>query len=180
MKFFLLSTFLLLSLCIQAQDQKSPEVSNKVFSVNFLTPGLELESKLSEKTTIDLNLTTGFALTGGSNRDTEFGIFPTFESQYRFYYNLEKRMKKGKNIENNSGNYVGAMASIRSGKPIIGDIEFEDDFAVFLGPVWGLQRYYGSGFKLNLNLGAGYVFDNADNSYVSLLVGLRLGWKLGK
>ncbi|MGA9589316.1 MAG: hypothetical protein WBV11_05745, partial [Salegentibacter sp.] len=69
---------------------------------------------------------------------------------------------------------------VQSGKPVIGDLEYTADYFGVIGPVWGLQRYYGSGFKLDLNLGLGYGFDNLNSSYLSSMFSIRLGWLLRK
>ncbi|MBE7639679.1 hypothetical protein GUB10_04965 [Salegentibacter sp. BLCTC] len=67
---------------------------------------------------------------------------------------------------------------MQSGKPIIGNLEYNEAYFGAVGPVWGLQRYYNSGFKLDLNLGGGYSFNESGESYFSLLIGIRLGWLL--
>ncbi|MGM0932174.1 MAG: DUF3575 domain-containing protein [Bacteroidota bacterium] len=170
---------LLLSFCflsfsfINAQDQAS--VEDGLLSINILTPGLEYEFGLTNSTTLDLRAGTGFAYRKNSF-DEGFGVYPIFNVQYRYYYNLEKRLEKGKNINNNSANYLALSGAVQAGKPIIGDLEFNEGYFGAIGPVWGLQRYYGSGFKLDLNLGAGYGFNESGESFFSPLIGFRLGW----
>lgn len=157
--------------------QTAPEVANDLISINVLTPGLEYETGITDNSTLDFRFGLGFALVGGELRGgTDFGIFPNFSAQYRRYYNLAKRLEKGKNISRNSGNYLALHSSIYSGKPIFGDLEFESDYSVEVGPVWGLQRVYGKGFKLDLNLGAGFGFNEIGDTYISPLIGFRLGW----
>lgn len=157
--------------------QNNPEVSKSIFSVNFLIPSVELETRISEKTTLDLSGGIGFGLSAGTMEDgTEIGLFPVFSTQYRYYYNLEKRARKSKKVSQNSGNYVAAAGEIMGGKPIFGDLEYLNDYSALVGAVWGLQRYYNSGFKLDLNLGAGYGFNDLGDSYISPVVGLKLGW----
>lgn len=178
MKKLLFVVLVLIGFSANAQSQTN--VEKKLYSVNFLLPGLEYEMGLSNNTTLDLRAGTGFGISGGSNRDTEFGIFLNAHTQYRYYYNFNKRLRKDKNIDNNSANYIALNGSIDFGDPIIGDLQLSSDYGGVIGPVWGLQRYYRSGFKLDLNLGAGYGFNNLGGSYFSPIIGLRLGWKLGK
>ena len=143
-------------------------------------PSLEWEVPLSQNSTIDLLAGTGFGYAKTIDSDSQFGVFPVFQSQYRYYYNLEKRNKKGKKVSENSGNYIAAVGLIESANPIIGDMDLRGDFAVLIGPAWGLQRVYNSGFKLNLNLGAGYGFNDIGESYIAPFISLQLGWLLAK
>lgn len=174
MKNLLLISFcLLISLSINAQNQ--PSVEDGLLSVNILTPGLEYEYGLTNSTTLDLGAGSGFAYRKGTFGEG-FGVYPVFDLQYRYYYNLKKRLEKGKNIFNNSGNYIALSGTLQAGKPIIGDLEYNEGYFGVIGPVWGLQRYYGAGFKLDLNLGGGYGFNESGGSFFSPIIGLKLGW----
>jgi hypothetical protein len=175
-KLLLLSLCLFSFLFINAQDQ--PTVEDGLLSVNFLLPGLEYETALFDETTLDFRVGAGFGLSGGSDRDTEYGIFLNAHTQYRYYYNFNKRLEKNKNIANNSANYIALNASVGLGEPIIGDLQVSPNLSGVIGPVWGLQRYYNSGFKLDLNLGAGYGFNDLGESFLSPIIGIRLGWLL--
>jgi len=64
--------------------------------VYFLTPGLSYEASVSNTETLSLTASFGFALHGGSDVDTDFGLFPIFEGQFRHYYNFDRRSGKGK------------------------------------------------------------------------------------
>ena len=175
MKKILLSTFLLLGFCVQAQ-----ETSNQ-FSLNFLMPSVEYETAISKNSTIDANLGFGFGYHDASYLDkAEYGIYPDFQLQYRHYYNLKKRLEKGKKISENSGNYIALSANVSSGEPIIGDMRLNNDYSGFVGPLWGLQRVYNNNFKLNLNLGFGMGFNDREDPYFATHIGLQLGFKLGK
>jgi hypothetical protein len=174
-KLILLSFCFCSFLTINAQDQ--PSVEDGLFSVNILTPGLEYEYGLTNSTTLDLRAGSGFAYRKGTFEEG-FGVYPIFNVQYRHYYNLKKRLEKGKNISNNSGNYIALSGTVQAGKPIIGDLEYNEGYFGVIGPVWGLQRYYGAGFKLDLNLGGGYGFNESGSSFFSPIIGLRLGWRI--
>jgi hypothetical protein len=178
MKERLLFSFCLFSFLTINAQQDQASVEDGLFSVNILTPGLEYEYRLTNSTTLDARVGTGFAYWKNTYFGEDFGIYPIFSIQYRHYYNLEKRVTKEKNISNNSANYIALSGTIESGKPIIGGLEYNEAYFGTIGPVWGLQRYYGSGFKLDLNLGAGYGFNESGESFLSLLIGFRLGWLL--
>ena len=158
---------------------QQPTVEKGIFSVNILTPGLEYELGLTPTTTLDFRVGTGFAYQKGMFGEG-YGVYPIFNTQYRYYYNFKKRMDKGKNITKNSANYLALSAAVQTGKPIIGSLEYYESYFGAIGPVWGLQRYYKGGLKLDLNLGAGYGFNESGESFFSPILGLRLGWLLFK
>lgn len=178
MKNYFLVIFCLISISSFSQDTPSrPVVAESLFSVNFLVPAVEFEAGITPKTTLDLNFGIGFGLASGMYRDgTEFGFFPTFQAQYRYYYNLEKRLEQERKISDNNGNYFAGHVGLSSGKPVIGDLEYINNYSSTIGVVWGMQRIYDSGFKLNFNLGAGYGFNDLGDSYFSPLIGIQLGW----
>ena len=168
---FFLTCFLICTVNTFSQEQ----TTNSQFSLNLLAPSAEYELSVSSKSTIDMNLGVGFAYQKSTYSGEAYGFYPGFEAQYRYYYNFRKRADKGKKTSENSGNYVTAIASVTGGDPIIGDLEYASDYGGFVGPAWGLQRVYNSGFKLNLNLGLGLGF-NENQSYFTPLFGLQLGW----
>lgn len=108
---------------------------------------------------------------------------PFFTSSYRNYYK-RKRVKKS-NLKNNSGNYVG-LYSIYSFKTLVmeGGDTFDTDLNSFaVGPVWGFQRNYASGFHLDLSLGLGYLTGQSNeffevNDQLTFVGGLELGFRL--
>lgn len=174
MKNFLFLIFLFSGITSTAQQ------TNSQFSLNFLAPSVEYEASISSRSTIDLNLGVGFTYQYSATFGEAYGVYPDLEGQYRYYYNFEKRADKGRKISENSANYIAGVASINSGNPIIGDLEYDNNYGAFVGPAWGLQRVYNSGFKLNLNLGLGMGFNDSGDTYFRPLFGFQLGWKIGK
>lgn len=175
MKQILLCLSLLISLTSFAQ-----ETTNQ-FALNFLIPSVEYETAISENSTIDAMFGFGFGYHDASYLDeAEYGIYPNFQAQYRHYYNLKKRLEKGKKVSENSGNYIALSGNFSSGEPIIGEMRLNNDYSGFVGPLWGLQRVYNSNFKLNLNLGFGMGFNDREDPYFATHIGLQLGFKLGK
>lgn len=154
---------------------KAQETTDQ-FSVNFLIPSAEYEFSIGEKSSIDLLAGVGFAYRKVFD-ESDYGIFFQTMAQYRYYYNFRKRMEKGKNVSNNSGNYIAAVGIFTPGESIIGDLDMVS-YSGLVGPAWGLQRVYGGNFKLNLNLGVGYGF-NEYETYVAPFAGIQLGFKLG-
>lgn len=153
----------------------SQNFTTSQFSLNAITPSAEYEISVSGNSTIDLDLGVGFAYRRGLG-GSDFGIYPGFETQYRYYYNFVRREADNRKISQNSANYMAVIASITSGDPLIGGLEYSSDYGLFVGPAWGLQRVYISGLKVNLNLGLGFVFNDLGESYFAPLLSVQLGW----
>lgn len=177
MKKTITAIFLLSTIFLSAQNS-TMGVEKQLFKVNLLlTPGLEYEVGVSKNATLDFRLGTGLVYVR-VNEEEDYGIFLNFEGAYRYYYNFEKRTSKGKNTSRNSANYVALTTFFASDDPIIGDLEIDTDYIGQVGPVWGFQRTYNSGFNLGLELGLGYTFGGSD-SFVVPIFGFRLGWAFG-
>jgi len=150
-------------------------VSEKQWKINVLPPSVSYEMGIAKNATLSADIGFGFGLRGGSERTTEFGIFPLAELGYRYYYNMDRRLENGKNISGNTGNYIGPLISYISGTSIFGDLSIANQ--LFVGPVYGLQRTYKKGFSFNVELGAGY-FENDVDGGLGVFVGFELGWVL--
>lgn len=171
----------LLALGLLISNLSFSQSTENQFSLNILMPSAEYELALGDNTSLDANLGFGFGYHYSDFTDeSEFGVYPNLRAQYRWYYNFDKRIEKGKKVSENSGNYVAGVLLLSSGEPLFGDMELRNDLSGFVGPAWGLQRVYNSNFKLNLNLGIGYGFNDNGDGYVSPLIDLQLGFKLGK
>lgn len=167
---------LFLLFVISSSGQEISRLTQNQFSATFFLPGVEYETPVADNSTISLRIGTGFGYAAGMFRETEFGIYLNLRGQYRHFYNFRKRLEKEKNISNNSGNYLALHTALFYGKPIIGELETAADISGLIGPVWGIQRVYNSGFKLNLFLGAGYGFNDIGGSGISPILGFSLGW----
>lgn len=144
-----------------AQGTIEPDLADTQVKATLLPLGLALEQKIGDKQT--LNIGVGAQLTFYSYNDsfqgsgTEVFLTPFVTGEFRNYYN-RKQVKK--ELEQNSGNYVallGGYVMERFGgndDAVILIDSFENSF--FIGPVWGMQRNYQTGFHLNLSIGLGY------------------------
>ncbi|WP_394970401.1 hypothetical protein [uncultured Croceitalea sp.] len=174
-------TFLILSILItfSLRGQTDIYVEKNQFKINFLAPSLEYEKSTGQSTTLNFEIGTGFALRGGSERSTEFGIFPYVEGQYRYYTNFKRRLSKGKNISRNAGNYLALSILYVSGNPILGDLNLSSNNNLFVGPLYGLQRTSKSGFNFGVEFGAGY-FQNDVHGGLGVRVDFSVGWVIGR
>ena len=87
---------------------------------------------------------------------------------------MERRLRKKKNI---AGDSVAALVSYQHGNPLIGNLKTTTTLGV--GPVYGIQRTYKSGFFYRLEGGVAYIQDEFEDGMGVVLAG-RLGWVFGK
>jgi hypothetical protein len=169
-KHFLLLLFLFFSITIFAQDSIS--VSKDLFKIDVLLPGFSYEHGITKKSTFLVQFGVGSA---AFNSD-EIYISPIVLGEYRYYYNLEKRDKKGKNISRNSGNYLGGNIAYH----FVPFGHQNEDFTEYttLAAFWGLQRTYKKGFYMNLQLGGYYAFDNDGDTAFGPWINYTLGFVL--
>ena len=169
----------------QFTAQEEASTTKSVTNISILSPAITHEMAIGRNQTIflagDLNLISRFEEIGNTNPKTYnsyYGLAPNVTADFRNYYNFRKRLGKGKNINNNSGNYLALRGEYRF-SPIVNKEQFttyNNGFA--LGGVWGIQRVYNSGIYLGLSLGAGFLFGN--NKFEPTGMGdFHLGFNIG-
>jgi hypothetical protein len=163
----------------QAQDEQPATVAKSLFKINFLAPGLEYERGLNESMTLNINTSMGFEIGYNSITGLNTYLYPSLGLQARKYYNLDKRIEKGKNAAFNSGNFI-ALSVGGSTPSILNNENRVNEVSYGIGPVWGMQRNYNSGFNLTLTLGAGYFKSSLGDKSISPLMGLGLGFLIGR
>lgn len=152
---------LLLSTTFYAQEQSDIQSTtlNNIFEINynFLGFGVSYEHVLSNKFTIKGE----FSYEGGVFFDedsSDFILAPSFSAEGRYYYNLNKRVSKGLNSKNNSGNFISLKAHYFSD---FATIKSSDNISIYnqfyLAPMWNISRNFGkSNFGYEVGIGAGY------------------------
>lgn len=146
------------------QTNASVEKSIYGFQTGFLGAWFYNESRLSKQ----------FALRGQVGFDFRIEGFREFESfgpndgfygilhlslEPRWYYNLEKRLKKERKIDRNNGNFFALLASSN-----LESISFTSDDnirsldQIRVIPKWGLRRNLGKHFNYEIGIGFGYAF----------------------
>lgn len=168
-----LFTFTLLS------AQSNRNVEKGLFKINAFLPGVSYELGVGKNSSFNFDAIVGFALNGGSDRDTNFGLYPGIGVEFRYYYNMERRLSKGKHISGNSGNYISALNQWQLGSPLIGDLQYSSDYYYNAAIVYGIQRTYKSGFYFSLAFGPAVFRDDFDVDS-GLLIDVKLGWVLRK
>lgn len=169
MKFFIASILLVTSsIFAQQQDQTSVSVENSVFGIQTGFFGIWVNNEARLTNNIALRSEIGFdaAVFGGSlYGETKFALVPVIAVEPRYYYNFARRVRKDKNISNNSGNFLTVKLLYEPDWFLISNddnIRALSQFAII--PKYGLRRVYGKHFSFELGLGVGVVTYSGKNS----------------
>ena len=162
---------------LNTKAQDVSKVANNLFRINILTPGLTFEKRITNNNTLCLDTNLGLVYTFSSNLGNRLLKTPFTRLQFRNYYNFDKRIAKGKNTLNNSGNYI-ALSSSYYFKNLNDDYFVNSYDGLTLGATWGLQRTYKSGLNINLNTGLGYNFSNLKDRSMTAILNFTVGWVL--
>ncbi|MEH6762825.1 MAG: hypothetical protein V7687_16800 [Maribacter arcticus] len=158
------------------------QTREKVWRINLLNPGIELEVPTGNFSTFSSELGIGYfgaypELTFGGNGFV-YIIAPFIDLQQKWFYNINKRVEKSKTIDHNSGNFISARI-ISKGNSIAENINRTSDFDFAVGPTWGIQRKYGENFHLLFDLGPQFYFDTKGNSgFYPIMFQINLGFDL--
>ncbi len=167
-------TLLLLSVNLATKAQEA-SVEKSFFGIQagLFSIYTQYETKLSNSFSLrgEFGLEPGVTISRDSGNGRLF-LSPVINLEPRWYYNLNKRQKNSKRIDNNSGNFVSLKTSFHpdwfsissdSGKPIdlISDI--------VITPTWGIRRNIGKNFNYEVGAGIAYVkrLKEFESSYLS-------------
>ena len=177
MKKLLLSTLFVLGTIFAYSQERIPvDLDNSRVYLNLLVPSFTLEQKIS--TNQSLLATAGLRLYGEEQFDHfEVSLNPFAELEFRNYY---PRRNVKKELNQNSGNFVGAIAGFTFsdlvGTSEIDTYTYNNDF--YFAGIWGIQRNYKSGIHLNLKLGPQIIIGDDEvegDLYIHFGLGIQLG-----
>jgi len=165
----------------QTNDTNEVSVSTHLLKGNLLfAPSITYEYGITRTSTAKAEIGTSLTLFEYFG-ETRVGFFSKFETQYKYYYNLSKRALKGKEIKNNSGNFIALDIIYNGEKDFFSSAERISEL-LLIGPVWGIQRSYESGFSFLFEIGLGYDFMYAGNKDQNgrpfPILGFEIGWIL--
>lgn len=171
---------LLLLLPIATINAQSTE---KVWRINFLNPGVVLESPITSSTTLSVNVGVGYSGSYPKLTETDlqsglmYAIVPFVDVAYRLFYNLDERANENRAFKNNSGNFVALRFKVR-GPSITDNFIRKTSYDFAIGPTWGIQRSYGS-FNLLIDAGPQLYFDVDGNiGFWPLMLQISVGYNL--
>ncbi|MCF6296820.1 MAG: hypothetical protein L3J08_02370 [Flavobacteriaceae bacterium] len=185
MKYFIITlTIYFFSYNCYAQTENSIEETKNNFVINILNPSLDYEWAIGKKSILSTGIGIGLSgayrgLTLSNKNEFTYIITPFIDIQYKYIYNRNKRVDKGKSISFNSGNFLSFRA-ISRGNSISGSIERTDSIDFAIGPTWGIQRSYGK-FRLLFDIGPQYYFDTLGNAgFFPFMIQVNLGFNISK
>jgi hypothetical protein len=176
-------TFLILTFTSFSQE-KTISVEKSIFGIQtgLLGAWVHNESRLSNSISLRSEMGLDIGVFGSDVNDNNgFILIPVIRLEPRWYYNLEKRNAKGKNIKNNSANFLTVNLSYSPDWFYISNkdnINIISSFAIV--PKWGIKRSIGNYFTYETGIGIGYVAYLEDylnkNGGVGLDLHLRIGY----
>ena len=179
-KVFLLITLITISNLFSQEESLEKQFKT---DFNFLGIGISYEIPLSEKWTVDLSSGVGGGYRIGSGFSAEWilnsQLAGYLKSEFKYYYNREKRQKKGKKTINNSGNYIAIQTKYNSKRFSLSETDLPLENALLNEIHWGIQRSFDENWLFNLHLGIGYARDlDFKDSSVYPAVGIKFSYKL--
>ncbi|MCG9898677.1 MAG: hypothetical protein MH132_01615 [Hydrotalea sp.] len=187
MKSILLSlTFIFFTQTLLSQ-KKSVEKSVFGIQTGFLGIWAHNESRLSNQLSLRTEVGLNTGIWGGSflYDKTGFLMNPVLTLEPRWYYNLDKRHRRSKRIDGNSGNFIAIKTSYHPDWFVISNydnVNIISDLSII--PTWGIRRNIGKHFNFETGIGFGfrYIFGKKagflenDNELAANLH-LRIGYK---
>ena len=84
-------------------------------------------------------------------------MLPVITVEPRWYYNLEKRVRKSRDIAGNNGNFVSLQTSYNPDWFLFSNYDGVTSFnTVTIIPTWGIRRNIGEHFTYETAFGIGY------------------------
>jgi hypothetical protein len=183
-KYILALLFLGFAAVGQAQNA-SVEKSLYGIQTGFLGLWVHNEHKLTNTLALrsEIGLEAG-VFKGNLFRKTGYEIVPVITLEPRWYYNLGKRLRKGKSIANNSGNFVSLQVNYYTNRAVISNYNiYNPDSGIEIIPTWSIRRSIGNHFNFEAGIGVGYqhIFAkqaefSSDENNAAVNLNLRIGY----
>lgn len=141
-------------------SQNSSSVEKSIFGLQtgFLGFWIHNESKLSDAIVLRSEIGLDAGLSGGGNYNTvNYILSPTIALAPRYYYNLNKRVEKGRSISKNSGNFIALKFNYAPDWFVISsydNIRVVENVSII--PKWAIKRTVLNHLTYELGMGVGY------------------------
>ncbi|MFV0305070.1 MAG: hypothetical protein ACK5IC_06290 [Moheibacter sp.] len=159
----------------------SQERTADIFSIKAGIIGgwISYEKAVSPKMTLnaEVGYEGGFYHSNWTADDVDYVLTTTLSLEGRYYYNFNRRLKKGKNISNNSANFVAVETTFTPDwgtSKSADNIDVLTTFTVF--SKYGLRRKLSKRFNFELTFGPGYQWVEDGDNGVILGLDARFGY----
>lgn len=150
-------------LVFQTNYSQNTIIENSLFNIQtgVLGTWLNNEVKLTNNIVLRNEIGLDAGILGGKiNDNTSVFLTPVINLEPRWYYNMDSRFNKNKNISNNAANFFTTSLSYHPDWFIISS---KDNVNVYnqlsIIPKWGIRRNIAkSNFNYELGIGLGYRF----------------------
>lgn len=122
------------------------------------------EARIADKTSLRAEVSMAPTIGGGNFFDKKFSfaLYPVLTLAPKYYYNLNKRVEKGRNTKNNVANYLAFQIRYLPGWAILNHNDMELGNQVAFIPTWGLRRNFFKRFNYEFKVGLGYGFGRTE------------------
>ena len=156
---YVINISLMIFLCVSNINAQDTSVEKSIWGIQTLMFPLSVynEAKLTNSIALRSELAWGFGWTSGGYIDNsaQWAVVPYLAVEPRYYYNLNRRIKKGKRIDGNSGNYLSLYSAVQPGFGITSkDVDLFP--SLYIVPTYGLRRNIGRRFNFEAAFGIGY------------------------
>lgn len=182
MKKVVLVSFIIMSCLTFSQDSKDISVEKSIFGIQVGVVGAWIHNEFKLTNQIALRSEIGISVEGLWTEDNGNGVgsgtsLPGLSLEPRWYYNLHKRVNKGKRIDGNSANYI----SLRGSYFNYDGSEAKRDRLnhPVLAFTWGIRRNIGKHFNYETAIGPAMGFGNDNGRKVGLTpyVSFKIGYR---
>jgi len=145
-------------------------IEKSVFGIQTGVLGvwIQNESKIGGEIALRSEIGLDAGLFGGSlfyDGGTGYLLIPTITVEPRWYYNLDKRASRSKNISDNAGNFISLKTSFLPDWFVISNYENINIInQVTIIPTWGIRRNIGQHFNYEAGFGIGYRYSFAKSA----------------
>lgn len=159
-KILLIVIFCALTFIVKSQNT-SVEKSTSGIQTGVVGIWVHNEVRLSNQIAMRSELGFNGGVFGGSfyGGGVVILMMPVITLEPRWYYNLDKRVLKSRNISGNSGNFISLKASYHPDWFVITNRKgWNAVNRVSIIPTWGIRRNIGNHFSYESAIGIGYGF----------------------
>ncbi|WP_313028469.1 hypothetical protein [Soonwooa sp.] len=156
-KIFFLFGILMGILGFSQTSNASVEKSVTGLQIGFLGVDIYNELKISDAIALRSQFSLNPSIWGGDlYTRTNFAFSPSISLMPKYYYNTDGRVGKGKNITNNSANYLALKIEYFPDWFVISNADnvMVND-AIYFTPNYGIRRNFGKQFNYEFRIGLG-------------------------